>query len=208
MFVGKLTDFGPKWNLSTGYFSATNAPILGLNFRIKPLEVWIVQVIKMKQKYNQFWICGSCRLGQGWGGGEKSQEHSPISNIFIYNQFHKTTWMQKPLVLKTWSRKTWIKFCGGNVCFTILFVEILFCKGSVLFLNRWTSRVIFPNFREENYRIIGNLSVTNHCIPTISIAQNKYLDVRNILEHWYETNLPDVLKLHASEVGSEIRKYP
>ena len=101
MFVGKLTDFGPKWNLSTGDFSATNAPILGLNFRIKPLEVWIVQVIKTKQKYNQFWICGSCRLGQGWGGGEKSQEHSPISKTLSIIRLTKllgcrNLWSLKP----------------------------------------------------------------------------------------------------------------
>ena len=56
--------------------------------------------------------------------------------------------------------------------------------------------------------LIGNVSVTNHCIPTISIAQTKFIEVRKMLEYLNNTNVPDVLKLQASEVGSAIQKYP
>ena len=65
-----------------------------------------------------------------------------------------------------------------------------------------------PNFREENYRSTGNLSVNKYWTPTLSLAQTKLLEVRNVLELLNDTNVPAVMKLQASEVWSAVQKYP
>ena len=65
-----------------------------------------------------------------------------------------------------------------------------------------------PNFRGGNYRSAGNFSVKNECKPTISVVQNKLLEVRNVLGLINDTNIPIFMKLKASEVRSEVQKYP
>ena len=64
------------------------------------------------------------------------------------------------------------------------------------------------NFREEIYQSTKYFSVNDHWNPTILIAKTKLGEVRNILRRWNDTNVPDVLKLQASEVGSTVKKYP
>ena len=69
-------------------------------------------------------------------------------------------------------------------------------------------RVILPYLIEEKYRSTGDFTINNHWTPSLSISHTKFIVLKNILEHQNDTKLPTVLNLQASEVSSEVQKYP
>ena len=88
-------------------------------------------------------------------------------------------------------------FGGGGGVFLLQLWRYYPVKDKFLLWNRLTSRVMMPNFREENYQSIGYFSVNNHWTPTLSIAENKLLELKNIVECLNDTNVPAVLNIQA-----------
>ena len=76
-----------------------------------------------------------------------------------------------------------------------------FLKISIFLLN-------LNNFRERKYRSTDDLPINNHYTPTLTIAQTKIHDMRNMLGRWNDTNLPSVMKLQVSEVGLVVQNNP
>ena len=69
-------------------------------------------------------------------------------------------------------------------------------------------RVILLNFRKRKCRSTGNLYLNNHWNPTLSISQKKVIVMSNIMYDQNDRYVPAVIKLWASEVVLEVKKYP
>ena len=69
-------------------------------------------------------------------------------------------------------------------------------------------RIILTHFRKVKYWPTSDFSVNNQWTPTLYVSQTNVIVVSNVLEIQNGTNVTALLKLQASEVGSDVRKYP
>ena len=62
-------------------------------------------------------------------------------------------------------------------------------------------KVIFPNFREDKYLSIENVSINNHWNPTLSINHTIFISRRNVLECLNKTNILATIKLRTQRLS-------
>ena len=138
----------------------------------------------MIQTYQQFWNCGSRKLGQGWDRADKEVANFrffPKTNIlYKYNNFWSMRSSQSGLfILVDYPLTSNLEV--REIYYYIYWRTYIFRKiGAWVFLCLIHSHVC----GQENWFQIWStedFSVNNHWNPTLSIAQDIIHEVRNLL---------------------------